>query len=78
MELVRKVNANLRRLDNLKRRIPFTQLETAIALSEITPYIITFDDIEELELDEARVEGIVALADEQLTMAEFIATKFGY
>lgn len=78
MELVRKVNANLRRFDNLKRRIPFTQLETAIALSEITPYIITFDDIEELELDEARVEGIVALAEEQLTMAEFIATKFGY
>lgn len=78
MELVRKVNANLRRFDNLKRRIPFAQLETAIALSEITPYIITFDDIEELELDEARVEGIVALAEEQLTMAEFIATKFGY
>lgn len=78
MELVRKVNANLRRLDDLKRRMPLTQLETAIALSEITPYIITFDDIEELELDEARVEGIVALAEEQLTMAEFIATKFGY
>jgi hypothetical protein len=53
-------------------------METAIALSEIKPYIITFDDIEELELDEARVEGIVALAEEQLTMAEFIATKFGY
>lgn len=78
MELVRKVNANLRRFDDLKRRMPLTQLETAIALSEITPYIITFDDIEELELDEARVEGIVALAEEQLTMAEFIATKFGY
>jgi hypothetical protein len=78
MELVRKVNANLRRFDDLKRRMPLTQLETAIALSEIKPYIITFDDIEELELDEARVEGIVALAEEQLTMAEFIATKFGY
>ena len=78
MELVRKVNANLRRFDDLKRRMPFAQLETAIALSEITPYIITFDDIEDLELDEARVAELVERADEQLTMAEKIATKFGY
>jgi hypothetical protein len=78
MELVRKVNANLRRFEDIRRRMPLHLMETAIALSEIKPYIITFDDIEELELDEARVEGIVALAEEQLTMAEFIATKFGY
>lgn len=78
MELVRKVNANLRRFDDLKRRIPFTQIETAIALSDMLAYIITFDDIEELELDEARVAEIVERAEEQLTMAEKIATKFGY
>ena len=78
MELVRKVNANLRRLDNLKRRIPFTQLETIIDFCDMLPNVITFDDIEELELDEARVAEIVERADEQLTIAEKTATKFGY
>jgi hypothetical protein len=78
MELVAKVNANLRRFDDIRRRMPLHLMETAIALSEIKPYIITFDDIEELELEEARVAELVELADEQLTMAEKIATKFGY
>lgn len=78
MELVAKVNSNLSRLDNLKRRIPFTQLEKAIALGDLLASVISFDDIEELELDEARVAELVVLADEQLTMAEKIATKFGY
>jgi len=78
MELVAKVNANLRRFDNLRRRMPMYVLETAIALRNIKPYIITFDDIEDLELDDARVLELVELADEQLTMAEKIATKFGY
>jgi hypothetical protein len=78
MELVAKVNANLRRLDNLKRRIPIYELNKAIAFDALLACVITFDDIEELELDEARVAELVELADEQLTMAEKIATKFGY
>jgi hypothetical protein len=78
MELVAKVNANLRRLDNLKRRIPIYELNKAIAFDALLACVITFDDIEELELEEARVSELVELADEQLTMAEKIATKFGY
>jgi hypothetical protein len=78
MELVAKVNANLRRLDNLKRRIPIYELNKAIAFDALLACVITFDDIEELELEEARVAELVELADEQLTMAEKIATKFGY
>ena len=78
MELVAKVNANRRRLDNLKRRIPIYELNKAIAFDALLACVITFDDIEELELEEARVAELVELADEQLTMAEKIATKFGY
>lgn len=72
------IESNIIRYNELLARVPFYLRDKVIAVSDLTPLIVSEDDIEDMCLSSTEIVRLLNNANEMLTIAEQTATELGY
>ena len=72
------IESNIIRYNELLARVPFYLRDKVIAVSDLTPLIVSEDDIEDMCLSSTEIVSLLNNANEMLTIAEQTATELGY
>ena len=72
------IESNIIRYNELLARVPFYLRDKVIAVSDLTPLIVTEDDLEDMCLSSTEIVSLLNNAKEMLTIAEQTATELGY
>ena len=72
------IESNIIRYNELLARVPFYLRDKVIAVSDLTPLIVTEDDLEDMCLSSTEIVSLLNNANEMLTIAEQTATELGY
>lgn len=72
------IESNIIRYNELLARVPFYLRDKVIAVSDLTPLIVSEDDLEDMCLSSTEIVRLLNNANEMLTIAEQTATELGY
>ena len=72
------IESNIIRYNELLARVPFYLRDKVIAVSDLTPLIVSEDDLEDMCLSSTEIVSLLNNAKEMLTIAEQTATELGY
>lgn len=72
------IESNIIRYNELLARVPFYLRDKVIAVSDLTPLIVSEDDLEDMCLSSTEIVSLLNNANEMLTIAEQTATELGY